>query len=67
MLINPSSLRSVFGVPPISVLHIGEHMAEEERDYEFEGLVPITWAECNSSLVKTLTKKIKPPDNYIEA
>ena len=67
MLISPSTLRSVFRIPPVSVLHVGAHMAEEEEDYKLNGFGPITWVECNPSLVETLRKKIKPPDNFIES
>ena len=57
MLIKPSKLDSFWGVKPISVLHIGAHLAEESDQYQILNWGTVIWIEAQKELAQRLSER----------
>jgi FkbM family methyltransferase len=65
MLISVRDLSEVWKVRPKSVLHVGAHLAEEEKEYRAFGWGHITWIEAQPKLVKVLENSLSPETNSV--
>jgi len=65
MLISVKSLKNIWGVNPVGVLHVGAHEAEELDAYTNNGWLPITWVEAQPSKIELLQKKLPKESHYL--
>ena len=65
MLIAPSVLKSLFGVRPSGVLHVGGHLAEEHTEYKEQGFGRVIWVEAQESLARAIEQRMKGTDHIV--
>ena len=59
MLISPGSLKFLFGVTPVGVLHVGAHEAEEAEMYDQVFATEVIWVEAQESLAMMLKERFQ--------
>ena len=67
MLISVRVLQQLWGVNPLSIVHVGAHNAEELAAYAQAGWGPVIWIEALPQKALDLSKRIPADHRIIEA
>jgi len=65
MLMSIRELKWRWQLAPISVLHVGAHLAEESDLYRAAGWNNVTWIEANPEVVRDLRRKVQPMGHQV--
>jgi FkbM family methyltransferase len=64
-MIRNAYLMKVMGIQPRTVIHVGSHLAQDQRQYELLGVESIFWCEADPECCNVIAKKY-PTSNVIE-